>query len=152
MNNKKYDPKQRTETSRRGQRQRSEGLLGAIEGQEAPPELQESPGRPCLEPGTLTLGSCFQNCKIIDVDLRCSAGADGSQHQGGPTLAVRGHRLLPCKYQAELSHSPTKSLRRILPPPPPCLSLWPQEDWAAGRVRVTYDCSEGTAASGSHVV
>lgn len=118
---------------RRGQRQRSGGLLGAIEGKESPSELQEIPGQPCLDPGTLTLDSCSQNCKTMDADLRCSAGADRSRHQQGPTLAVRGHCLLPCKCQAELSHSPTRSLKRILPPLPPCLSFWPQDDCAAGR-------------------
>lgn len=30
-----------------------------------------------------------------------------------------GSWLLPYKCQAELSHSPTKSLKRIPPPPPP---------------------------------
>lgn len=125
--------KQRTEAMRRGQRQRSGGLLGAIAGKESPSELQESPGQPCLDPGTLTLGSCSQNCKTTDADIRCSAGADRSQHQQGPTLAMRGHCLFPCKCQAEFSHSRTRSLKRILPPLPPCLFLWPQDDCAAGR-------------------
>lgn len=133
MNNKRQVPKQRTEATRRGQRQRGGGLLGAIEGKESPSELQEGPGQPCLDPGTLTLGSCSKNYKTMDADLRCSAGADRSRHQQGPTLAVRGHCLFPCKCQAELSHSPTRSLERILPPLPPCLSFWPQDDCAAGR-------------------
>lgn len=150
----------------RGHEEGAEAEWGVARGyrsKESPSELQESPGQPCLDPGTLTLGSCSQNCKTMNAELRCSAGADRSRHQQGPTLAVRGHCLFPCKCQAELSHSPTRSLERILPPLPPCLSFWPQDDrmtvlqeggggGGAEIVRVTYDCSEGTAASGSHVV